>query len=54
MATSLPIPCDSQAKLLHIFHLSAELIAARIFASVSMRDISLATPFGEYIPGRTR
>lgn len=46
MATSLTIPCDSQAKLVHIFHHSTKVIAARISASVSMRRISLATRSG--------
>jgi len=43
MATSLPIPRDSQAKLVHILRLSAQIFAERGFEGASMRDISRAT-----------
>jgi AcrR family transcriptional regulator len=43
MATSLPIPRDSQAKLVHILRLSAQVFAERGFQGASMRDISRAT-----------
>lgn len=43
MATSLPIPRDSQAKLLYILRQSAQVIAARSFAGVSLRAISPAS-----------
>ena len=43
MATSLPIPRDSQAKLVHILRLSAQIFAERGFKGASMRDISRAT-----------
>jgi hypothetical protein len=47
MATSLPIPRDSQAKRLHILRQSAEVIAAGSFAGVSLRAISPATGSGD-------
>jgi hypothetical protein len=47
MATSLPIPRDSQAKLLHILRQSAQVIAARSFAGVSLRATSPATCSGD-------
>ena len=43
MATSLPIPRDSQAKLIHILRHSAQLFADRGFEAASIRDISRAT-----------
>jgi AcrR family transcriptional regulator len=43
MATSLPIPRDSQSKLLHILRHSAKIFAARGFEGASMREISRAT-----------
>ena len=43
MATSLPIPRDSQAKLVHILRLSAQIFAERGFKGASLRDISRAT-----------
>jgi AcrR family transcriptional regulator len=43
MATSLPIPRDSQAKLVHILRLSAQIFAERGFEGASVRDISRAT-----------
>lgn len=47
MATSLPIPRDSQARLFHILRQSAQVNAARSFAGVSMRAISPATSSGD-------
>jgi TetR/AcrR family transcriptional regulator, cholesterol catabolism regulator len=43
MATSLPIPRDSQAKLVHILRHSAQLFADHGFEAASIRDISRAT-----------
>jgi AcrR family transcriptional regulator len=43
MATSLPIPRDSQAKLLHILRHSARIFAEHGFEGASIRDISRAT-----------
>ena len=43
MATSLPIPRDSQAKLIHILRHSAQLFADHGFEAASIRDISRAT-----------
>lgn len=43
MPTSLPIPRDSQAKLLHIIRRSAQVFAERGFEGASIRDISRAT-----------
>jgi AcrR family transcriptional regulator len=43
MATSLPIPRDSQSKLLHILRHSAKIFATRGFEGASMREISRAT-----------
>ncbi len=54
MATSLTIPSDLQAKLLLIFPPSAQIIAVRIFTILFMWAISLATPFSECLPVRTR
>ncbi len=47
MATSLPIPRDSQAKLLHILRQSSEVIATPSFAGVSLLAISPATSSGD-------
>jgi AcrR family transcriptional regulator len=43
MATPLPLPRDSEAKLQHILRISAQCFAERGFEATSMRDISRAT-----------
>jgi len=43
MATSLPTPRDSEAKLQHILRHSAQIFAEQGFAGTSIRDISRAT-----------
>jgi AcrR family transcriptional regulator len=43
MATSLPIPRDSQSKLVHILRYSAQVFSEHGFEGASMRDISRAT-----------
>jgi len=43
MATSIPNPRDSEAKLQHILRISAQVFAQRGFEATSIRDISRAT-----------
>jgi AcrR family transcriptional regulator len=43
MASSIPIPRDSEAKLQHILRTSSQVFAQDGFAGASMRDISRAT-----------
>jgi AcrR family transcriptional regulator len=43
MATSLPTPRDSEAKLQHILRISSQVFAQDGFAGTSIRDISKAT-----------
>ncbi len=43
MATSIPTPRDSEAKLQHILRVSAQIFAQHGFEATSIRDISRAT-----------